>query len=144
MSSTSTNDTKVSTNHQNECSTVASSIENKNPSGDKREDITTISPKQLQANALLNEIEIVLEEHIKEKQFSDYKELQNVIKNLAVILTNGEEETKHYILTTLNKVDNKVLFMLQELAVGLFDGMSILYNNIHSYIRMCNVKSKNN
>lgn len=133
MSSTSTNDTKVSTNRQNECSTVTYSIESKNPSRDKKEDITTMSPKQLQASALLNETEIVLEKHIKEKQFSDYKELQNVIKNLAIILTNGEEEIKHCILTTLNKVDNKVLFMLQELAVGLFDGMSILYN-IATYV----------
>ena len=85
-----------------------------------------MSLKQLQADTLLNETETTLEKYLKEKEFSNHKELQNIIKNLAVILTNGEEETKHYILTTLNKDDNKVLFMLQKLAVGLFDGMSTL------------------
>ena len=126
MSSASTNDTQVFTNGQNGSGTVTDSFKSKSPSSDKKEDLTVMSLKQLQADTLLNETETTLEKYLKEKEFSNHKELQNIIKNLAVILTNGEEETKHYILTTLNKDDNKVLFMLQKLAVGLFDGMSTL------------------
>ena len=60
---------------------------------------------------------------MKEEHLSNCKELQNFIKSLAIVLKNGEKETKEYVIEALNKDDNKVLLLLDKIAFCLFKGM---------------------
>lgn len=125
MSSINTNSTEISADRQNRNDTTATTglSDSKTPSNDENISVTEMSPKKLQAVTFLSKTEVALENYLKEKHLSDCKELQNVIKNLAIVLKNGEEETKEYVIETLNKVDNKVLFLLDKIAFHLFKGM---------------------
>ena len=125
MSSINTNGTEISADCQNKSDTTAttSSSDSTTSSNDENKSVTEISPKQLQAITFLSKTEVALENCLKEKHLSDCKELQSVIKNLAIVLKNGEKETKKYMIETLNKDDNKVIFLLDKIAFHLFKGM---------------------
>ena len=118
MSSSSTNNAEISAYCQN-ANNTASTIE----SDGKSKTVTEMSLKQLQAITFLSKIETALENCLKVEQLSDCKELQNVIKDLAIVLKNGEKETQQCVVEMLNKDDNKVLFLLNKVAFGLFKGM---------------------
>ena len=124
MSCGNTNSAELSADCQIRSDTETSSIKSEN-SSNVNSNITEMSLKQLQAITFLNKTETALEKCLNEEKFSDYKEIQNAIKNLAIILKNGEEETKQCVIDTLNKDGNKVLFLLQKSAVDLFNGIAI-------------------
>lgn len=120
----STNGAEISADCQNGNDSVAtaSSHENVASSNDEDKSVPEMSIKQLQAITFLTKTETALENCLKEEQLSDCKELQNVIKNLAIVLKNGERETKQCVVETLNKEDNKILSLLQKVAFDLFKG----------------------
>ena len=125
MSSINTNGTKISADCQNRDGAIATtgSSDNESFSNNENKNITEMSPKQLQAVTFVSKIEVALENCLKEEHLSDCKELQNFIKNLAIVLKNGEKETKEYVIEALNKDDNKVLLLLDKIAFRLFKGM---------------------
>ena len=130
MSSVNTSGTEISTDCQNRNDTTATTSSS---------DVMEMSPKQLQVITFLSKTEMVLENCLKEEQSSDYKELQNIIKNLAIILKNGEKETKQYVKEALNKDDNKILFLLDKIAFHLFKGMYISGRSQVPTVRMLQV-----
>ena len=119
MSSNDTSSADISSQNEN---ITAGTVESKTIGDGESKTVTEMSLKQLQAIEFLSKIETALENYLKAEQFSDCKEVQNVIKNLAIILKNGEKETKQCVMEVLNKDDNRVLFILKKVASGLFKG----------------------
>ena len=133
MNTSSTNSAEISTaQNGSNISAMANIVETETSSND----ITEMSPKQLQAITFLSKTEAALENCLKQEQISDCTELQNVVKNLAIVLKNGEKETQQFVEETLNKDDNKVLFLLQKAAFSLFKGMSMCSVCMHTYNAM--------
>ena len=126
MSSNDTSSADISSQNEN---ITAGTVESKTIGDGESKTVTEMSLKQLQAIEFLSKIETALENYLKAEQFSDCKEVQNVIKNLAIILKNGEKETKQCVMEVLNKDDNRILFILKKVASGLFKGMYV-----HSYV----------
>ena len=134
MSSSDTNSANISQNG----SSTASTVESETIGDGKSKTVTEMSLKQLQAIEFLSKIETALENYLKAEQVSDCKEVQNVIKNLAIILKNGEKEIQQCVIEMLNKDDNKVLLLLKNVAFGLFKGMYVIHTSIFLLPRFIN------
>ena len=123
MNSRCKNDTSdISVGCQDRKDIVSESDESKNLDDSKTTNVTEMSSKQLQIITFLSKTETDLEKFLKEERFSDCIEVQNVIKNLAIILKTGDKETKQCALETLDKDDNNLLFLLEKLTISLFKG----------------------
>ena len=125
MSSINTNGTEISADRQNRDDAIATTSlsDNESFSNNENKSITEMSSKQLQAITFVSKTNVALENCLKQEHLSDCKELQNVIKNLAIVLKNGEKETKENVIEALNKDDNKILLLLDKIAFRLFKGM---------------------
>ena len=133
MSSSDTSSADVSSQNEN---ITAGTVESETIGDGESKTVTKMSLKQLQAIEFLSKIETALDNYLKAEQFSDCKEVQNVIKNLAIVLKNGEKETQQCVIEMLNKDDNKVLFILKKVAFGLFKGIYICIIVYAVYIHM--------
>ena len=129
-SSSTTNNTEVLGDHQEGNHNVETEISSDN----KSKDVTEMSLKQLQVITFLSKIEGTLKNYLKEEQSFDYKVLQNVIKDLAVILKTGEKETQQFVEEMLNKDDNKILSLLVRASFSLFKGILRTYMYLHMYM----------
>ena len=90
MNSRCKNDTSdISVGCQDRKDIVSESDESKNLDDSKTTNVTEMSSKQLQIITFLSKTETDLEKFLKGERFSDCVEVQNVIKNLAIILKTG-------------------------------------------------------